>query len=187
MRDGSNLDFEKLRDKAGQVPARGYDLYLTSSSRWLGLGFADLNTTDQMMPSNVCLVGSITGNSVSFSDEPATTGGGVGGSSGTGGSSDMGYSWGSGSSTTPSLDHGPYPSPSDPNLVCQRDGRTWDYNSCRSKSSVPAGLCGQYHPVMCDYYGAHLGSANPVPSGWPCTVIDTGNDAGISVEEDAGF
>jgi len=191
MRDGSNLDFEKLRDKAGQAPTRGYDLFLTDKSRWVGLNLADLTLGTNRMPSNVCGIGSITtGSDIGFAspDQPVPM---TGGSSGTGGTTSTGFAWASGNSKAPSLEHGPYPSPGDPNLQCSPDGRYWSYDSCRSKSSTPAGLCGYEHPVPCDSYGAQLGSSQAVPDGWPCNATTTNGssdggtfDAGVS---DAGF
>ncbi len=185
MRDGTSLDFEKLRDKAGQLPTRGYDLMWTAKERWLPLSNVELTLrSNNAFPSAVCEIGAISGGgSVSLPSSGDVSAGGSSGSGGSGGSAGSvgGYTWASGSTPAPSLQHGPYPSPGDPNLGCNKDGRGWSYSSCRTKSPTPNGLCGEYHTVPCDEYGAQLGSTDPVPPGWPCTVaVDGSADGGIN-------
>jgi hypothetical protein len=60
-----------------------------------------------------------------------------------------------------------FPSPSDPNVTCAPDGRSYTYTV--DKSVTPPGICQAtttYHNV--DTYGLVVGAA--APSGWPCTV-----------------
>jgi hypothetical protein len=177
LRDGSNLDFEKLRDKAGQIPSRGYALALTSQERWLPLDSVDLRLDDARFPYDVCSVNSITGGDVGFATPGADpgvgiSGGGSGGSGGTTGT-DTGGAWSSGNTTPPSTKHGPYPAANDPKLSCSPDGRSWAWDSCRGSPATPPGLCGSYHPVACVGYGASLGTTEAVPAGWPCNATPT--------------
>ncbi|HEY8074812.1 MAG TPA: hypothetical protein VIF62_11900 [Labilithrix sp.] len=168
LRDGSALDLEKLRDKSGQLPSRGYSLFLTSQNRWVPLDEVDLKADQKSFPYDVCqattlAAGSDTTVNATAGSEPVPSGG----SSGSGGTTgpDNGYSWSSGNTTPPSTTHGPYPAKGDPNVQCYPDGRGWNYNAC---TKPPSGLCGGYEPINCTGYGAQLGSSQTAPDGWPC-------------------
>jgi hypothetical protein len=185
LRDGSQLDLEKLADKPGHVPSRGYNLVLASLDRWVSLSSVDLTLgeNDSVLPGGVCeLSRGIASGDVALPPSASDIGpnGASGGASGgattvsdggtgtLGSTGTTGYSWGSASNPAPSLQHGPYPAKGDPNVWCSTDGRWWRYDSCRSGTVAPPGVCGAYHPLACNDYGAMLGSADPVPAGWPC-------------------
>ncbi len=175
LRDGSDLDLEKLRDKVGQLPSRGYSLVLTSQSRWVPLSDVDLklDEANKAFPYDVCKVQSLSAGDSSFTSgndiAPTTANGGAaGGSSGsTSGGSSTGYSYSNGTVPPPSLDHGPYPAKGDPNVHCNPDGRGWQYYGCAAK---PTGLCASWDAPQCTDYGAQLGSAQNAPDGWPCNA-----------------
>jgi hypothetical protein len=186
LRDGSNLDYEKMRDKTSTLPSHGYNVFWSTQSRWLTLDKVELSLKDQGMPYDVCNAGSLAGSS-SFDNVSSTDPMPAGGSSGTvGGTNDQSYAWGT-NHAAPSTTSGPYPAPGDPNLSCFDNGRTWYYDSCRSGTAPTPGLCGAYHPVACQNYGAHLGSSSATPSGWPCTITATGGAADAGPPNDAGF
>ncbi len=202
LRDGSDLELEKLRDSAGQKPTRGYQLAWIPKGRWLPLTGVDLTIGVDVLPDDVCYGGTgsvnsttldVSGNSstpssgvdpvgpVLVSDGGTTTDDAGSSGSGTGGSS------------------GGYPSSSDPNVTCSSDGRSFSYVctydagtgggtiDAGSGGSSSRGLCGatfdtQPYPSAgvaerC-YPGAKIGASDPVPSGWPCTVTMEAKDGG---------
>ena len=162
LRGGGSLDYEKLRDKSGILPAQGFNLAWTQE-RWLPLDEVELKlTSTPHLPAPVCSSG---GSSV---DEPPSvvplTPPNVG-SSGSG-----------------------YPSPDDPKLHCAADGRSWRYDpSCPPPPPPPPpGLCtyNTIGDVACaGIAGSSLAPGAPVPTGWPCKVSDA--DAGLSDDASA--
>jgi len=174
LRDGSDLDLEKLRDGSGQLPSRGYDLVWLGKSRWLPLSSVDLTLGVDRLPGDLCSpTGNVTSNNATVSTPSAAgvaSGGSSGGSSGGTSSADAGVEFG-----------GSYPSPTDPNLHCFPDG-SYTYGTCAPPPPPPPpekGLCRSTAVV-----GFAGGCAEalynvpfPVPAGWPCPV--PGEDAGL--------
>ena len=182
LKDGGALDYEKLRDTSGILPAQGFNLAWIKG-RWLPLNVVELKLDPkQGLPSPVCSSsgsstnGSSSGGTGGFSpvaptpppvEEPAAPPG----SSSSGGSSGSSGAW--------------YPSPTDPNLRCAPDGRSFTYNSgatCPPPAPAPVGLCaGQYGDstmgcASASYVGS-LPAGGPIPAGWPCS-LDGDQDAG---------
>lgn len=187
LQDGGALDYEKMRDKSGIVPTAGFNLAWTEG-RWLPLNVVELKLSDTArLPGPVC---------ASDGYAYASGSGGSGGASTTtpampkgedpsGGSSSGGGSSGGGSTI------GGYPSPTDPNLECSPDGRSFMYsppNDCPpyTPQPKPVGLCASGYdydetaPCARGGYGSSLTTDQPVPEGWPCTVgsADGGVDGG---------
>lgn len=186
LRGGGTLDYEKLRDKSGILPAAGFNL-AWSRGRWLPLSLVELKiTADPHLPSPICSgygTGSSPGPDVSVTAQPATpvepdtkppipSDGGV---------NNYGY-----------------PDPSDPNLKCAPDGLSYGYTtSCPPPPAPEKGLCAFNYPQpmpACGYgYGGTLpeapGKPLTVPPGWPCPIpglTDGGIDAGQSDAGPAG-
>ena len=172
LREGGSLDYEKLRDKSGVLPAHGFNL-VWKEGRWLGLDLVELSlSSSTQLPSPVCQMGSSSFDTVSdgspsvvatpSSGPPQVSGGG--GSGGPNG----------------------YPSPSDPNLVCAKDGLSYQYKypPCTPPPSPPPGLCnGDTVAYACaSSASAHLPPGQPPPAGWPCPAPGWGVavDAGVS-------
>lgn len=184
LRDGTNLDYEKLRDDTQQLPSRGYNLFFTARNRWLSLSSVGLTLGDDRLPSPVCYVGD-EGN-VSYDDStPAYPGSSSSGSSGT-----VGVDAGAPSG---------YPDPGDPNLRCAPDGRSFSYESCSPPPPppppTPKTLCSDGDITVsaggCGGYGAVLPPDGSIPPGWPCPVsgdVDGGPapSADASAPVDAG-
>jgi hypothetical protein len=187
LKDGGALDYEKMRDKSGILPASGFNL-AWSEGRWLPLNVVELKlSASANLPSAVCsgAVGSAGSGSSGNVATPAPVGDSAGPSSGSS----------SGSSDT----LGRYPSPTDPGLQCAPDGRSFTYTSgsgCPpyTPQPQPVGLCagGGYDyaetaPCAGGGYASSLVSGEPVPEGWPCQVDDAGAaDAGADGSADGG-
>lgn len=164
LRDGGALDYEKLRDRSGILPHAGYNL-AWDEGRWLPLDVVDLKiASNTKLPSPVCSAG------VTQETPPAPPSSSSSGGPGT---------WG-------------YPDPSDPNLKCSPDGRSYEYTTPSNCDDVPApapapeGLCALWSdvtapsPTSCDPSGGYKTSipeGEPVPDGWPCTVVLDGGAA----------
>jgi len=207
LKGGGSLDYEKMRDKSGILPTAGFDL-AWSEGRWLPLTEVELKLSpNAQLPGAVCSSGSSSsgGDPVAtpISDSSGTSGGSAGtpgsgpvtttdggvatgsGSSGSSGGSSSGSSSGS-SGGFPNN----YPSPSDPNLHCSPDGRSYTYggsSSCPPSPPQPTGLCAGdvSFTTACagtDGYGNALSSDAPVPDGWPCPVSFDGGTADASVD-----
>jgi hypothetical protein len=164
LRGGGALDYEKLRDKSGVLPAEGFNLVWTEG-RWLPLNEVELKLTATMphLASPVC------GSSSSTLDTGSSSGGVSTTSNGTNG-------WING-----------YPSPTDPKLHCSADGRSWQYDvSCPPPPPPPPeGLCTSNIDFASEPCGGVSGSSMPpslpIPTGWPCPVANGGSDAGVPV------
>ncbi len=132
LRDGSSLDYEKMRDKAGVLPASAFNLMWTERERWLPLSAVELTIdSDARLPDAVCR---LSPNSPVFSDA------GVAGTASRGDNGNVG--------SKPSADGGTgtiptdYPNPSDPDLKCDPDGLTFTYSPrCPPPVPRPVGLC----------------------------------------------
>jgi hypothetical protein len=191
LKGGGSLDYEKMRDKSGILPTAGFDL-AWSEGRWLPLSDVELKlNASARLPSAVCerwisVDGSGSG---SVSSDPSGTSGGSGpvatvdgGSTGSSGGSSGGFP-------------ANYPSPSDPNLHCSPDGRSYTYgggsSSCPPSPPQPTGLCAGdiYTTVGCagsDGYGNALSSGAPVPDGWPCPVSGSSDGGAADASVDGG-
>lgn len=200
LKGGGSLDYEKMRDKSGILPTAGFDLAWTEG-RWLPLNDVELKlNANAQLPSPVCEKwissdGSSGSGSAFASPSGSDSSGRSGGSSGTNDpiatTSDGGTATGSGSGGGfPSS----YPSPSDPALHCSADGRSYSYDGgssyCPPAPPTPIGLCaGSAYATTVDCagtsgYGNSLPPGAPVPSGWPCPVVDglDGGSADASVD-----
>lgn len=207
LRDGSDLELEKLRDSAGQKPTRGYQLAWIPKGRWLPLTGVDLTIGVDTLPSDVCYGGSGGSSSAgspngSTLDVSGSSDGGVGTEPVDAGPAniDGGVDVDGGASGGGTGGYSGYPSSSDPNLRCSADGRSFTY-ACiydagtgggtidAGPPSTSRGLCGASYgdatppssgvAEIC-YPGASLGPNDPIPSGWPCTVAKPLVDAGDS-------
>ncbi len=207
LKGGGSLDYEKLRDKSGILPTPGFDLAWTQG-RWFPLTEVELKlSTNAQLPSPVCqpsydTVSTIgdssgtSGGSAGVSEPPTVTAdGGIDPGSSSG--SSTGTSGGGGGSGGTSGSGG-YPSPSDPNLHCAPDGRSYTYGGgdtgCAPPPPVPQGLCsGDVAidlPCASDGYANALSADAPVPPGWPCATAFDGGAADASVDggsADSGF
>jgi hypothetical protein len=160
LQDGTTLDYEKLRDGAAQLPARGYNLMWTKE-RWL-----PLNAVELTLKSNTKLPGAVCSNSRGIgydttptSEEPPSM-----------------PSGGTGGTTTGIVG---YPSKGDPTLNCALDGRSFTYTAgytCGEQPPTVNGLCTSSYPVRrgCAENSGFLSIKpnQPVPEGWPCDVPD---------------
>ena len=186
LKGGGSLDYEKMRDKSGILPSAGFDLAWTQG-RWLPLTDVELKlTANAQLPSTVC--GGSSGPSNTTFPAPApisdSSGSGAGGSGGVSTTSDGG----SGSTY--------YPSPSDPQLKCSADGRSFTYgggdSSCPPSPPQPTGLCAGdvYTTTACASvgYANSLAPGAAVPDGWPCptTPIFDGGGAPDASTLDGG-
>jgi len=192
LKGGGSLDYEKLRDKAGILPTAGFDL-AWREGRWLPLTDVELKlSANAQLPGAVCASGSSGSDSVAGSPKSDSSGASAG-SAGSGPietTSDGGTSSGSGSSSSGSSGSGrsSYPSPSDPDLHCSPDGRSFTYTgipNCPPSPPPPTGLCAGDGPIasacggLRDYgYGTSLASGAPVPDGWPCPVSGPSGSSG---------
>jgi hypothetical protein len=190
LKGGGSLDYEKLRDKSGIIPANGFNL-MWSQGRWLPLNLVELKlTATTQLPSEVCY------SSTSFS-----SGGSSSGSAGVANdptplppsSPSDGAGGSSGSSGTGGTPYGAYPSPTDPGLKCSPDGRSFTYSSpsdCPPSPPPPVGLCAGdvYDTTACSSgggYGTSLPSDGVVPVGWPCPVADALDGGAADASADA--
>jgi hypothetical protein len=171
LKGGGSLDYEKMRDKSGILPTAGFDLAWTEG-RWLPLTDVELKlAANAQLPGAVCQPSSSGGDTVSAdpSASPGDTAASGSGSSGTGGS-------GGGSASDGGTSGAYYPSPSDPQLKCSADGRSYTYGDNPTTCTTPAaptGLCAGdvYTTTYCtgsSGYGNALPPGAPVPDGWPC-------------------
>jgi hypothetical protein len=190
LQGGGALDYEKLRDKAGILPATGFNL-AWSEGRWFPLNVVELKLTgaSAQLPSGVCASGSSSGGSGGSSGEVVARPD-PSGSAGSAPSS--GSSGGSSGTSTSGADGGSYPSKTDPSLQCSPDGRSFTYSraaACPPDPPLPVGLCSGsvgYSTSACagGAYGDSILPGDPVPTGWPCAV--TGDADGGGAPVDAG-
>ena len=156
LKDGGTLDYEKLRDKAGVLPARGFNLQW-DRDRWVPLNAVDLKLDPkQTLPRPVCEGGG---------DSPA--GHGAGGE-------EANTSPAPPSRRTPSGTE-PHPGPTDPNLHCAPDGRSYYVTSgtkCPTPTPQPSGLCGGADDVVPCASLSRVTNLppGPVPTDWPCPI-----------------
>jgi len=176
LRDGGALDFEKLRDKSGILPARGFNLFW-EEGRWLPLDAVELVINDsETLPSPICS---------SRSSEPDQT------------SPGMPLPPSSGSSGGATDPYNPYPAPGAPGLLCGDDGYSFNYTPpCEpgpvvmpTMPSTPAtGVCYRSDAPSVEaspppgvggcpsYPKTTIPYGSTPPAGWPCpvTVSDGG-------------
>lgn len=182
LKGGGALDYEKLRDRTGALPAPGYNL-AWSEGRWLSLSLAELKLSNATrLPSLVCSSGYsvVSGSGSSGGDvliekpQPTETDAGA-----------------------PAPWYGGYPAPDDPGLVCAPDGLSFEYKwpdpgtgNCGGGGTYPgtptkSGLCAdnaadETAPTRCavpPQPPTQLEPGAPVPDGWPCK-IPTDQDGG---------
>ena len=164
LKDGGALDYEKLRDRSGILPARGYNL-AWGQGRWLPLDLVELKLSEgERLPPSVC---TSTGG---IAEPPSVV------------TFDAGAA-----PTDPTV--GRYPPPDAPNLHCAPDGRSFQYlppSDCTPPEPPRSGLC---TPEAWDLplvgcsgggYGEALAAGEPPPPGWPCTVDDLPIDGGAA-------
>lgn len=184
LKGGGQLAYEKLRDRSGVLPERGFNLMWTERERWLPLSAIELGLgeNDKVLPATVCggssvssssgIIGS-SGSSGSSNDTPSSSGGSSGTSS----------SGSSGSETPPSSSSSSSGAPvvNGSEVICGPDGRSYSYPvaPCVLPPSEAPGLCSSGTPdIACgggqDRFDLPEG---PVPSWWPCTV--TGGQGAI--------
>jgi hypothetical protein len=168
FRDGGALDYEKLRDRSGILPQRGYNL-AWNQGRWVPLNEVELKLSGTArLPASVC--------------ESNGTSADIGYSS-----SNAGSTFGGGSATGDASVGTGYPPKGDPGVHCYNDGYSWMYNSsasnCPAPPPPPTGLCAPTYSTSyacAGGYGTTLPHGSPVPSGWPCDVTpNASDDAGI--------
>lgn len=199
LRDGTQLDLEKLRDTSGQLPSRGYDLLWTVKKRWVPLADVEITLGVDRLPGDVCYVTSgVATSKDGLADAPvATSGGGSSGSSGpatldAGVPTDPSSSSSSSSGSVPPSNS--YPPKGDPNVKCSPDGTSFSYYTCDPTTPPPpappppTGLCRNdvymTEPATggCGGYGASLPTdadgGTYVPDGWPCDVTTVTVDGG---------
>jgi hypothetical protein len=176
LKDGGTLDYEKLRDKAGNPATPGFNLAWVEG-RWLPLAAVDLKlNASATLPRPVCESDATSASSGASggvaTTEPAPApadrdGGAAGGS---------------------------YPSPTDPGLVCSADGRSFTYTAAAAPcptapTPTPTpklGLCGLGGTVLVGQnlgcptsmgYRSALAASDPIPAGWPCAGVFDGGAA----------
>lgn len=179
LKGGGALDYEKLRDKSGILPAAGFNLAWTEG-RWLPLDEVELklkaNTT---LPGTVC-----SGSGGTYAS------GGSGGAATTGNApSPAPRELDGGAAPDPddaglvdaTTDAGyEFPSPNDPTLQCGPDGRSYSVTpTCPPPPpSPPRGLCtlGDEEDMACAGGGGmSLAPGQDPPPGWPCPIaVDAG-------------
>lgn len=184
LRGGGNLDLEKLRDKSGILPTRGYNLAWTEE-RWLPLDSVELTLDDTPeLPNAVCHGGDSAPDSTTANP----------GSSSTDGANGVRRDASADASPDASRDGGmeddsdggasPYPEI----ITCAPDGRSFTASSSGGCSQSTSGLCGGYSDCTPSAYGTAIPDGAPIPAGWPCPVPqDAGldEDAGTHVDADA--
>ncbi len=187
LRGGGALDYEKLRDKSGILPAAGFNLAWTQG-RWFPLNVVELKLSARVaLPSPVCggayggdnLTSPVPrGDDVPTDPSPPSTMPMPVPNPG-----DAGPSGGGSGGTTPF--------PTGPDLHCAPDGRSFVYGppagtggDCPPPPPPHVGLCagsGPYETTACarpSSYGQSLLPGQPVPEGWPCPVVDDALDGG---------
>jgi hypothetical protein len=179
LKGGGQLAYEKLRDRSGVLPERGFNLMWTERERWLPLSAIELGLgeNDKVLPATVC-----GGSSISSSD-------GIIGSSGSSGTSNdtpssSGGSSGSGGTESPpssSSSSSGAPNVNGSDVICAPDGRSYEYAAvpCNAPAPEPPGLCSSGAPdIACaSPAGGVKLPDGPIPSWWPCTV--TGGQGAI--------
>jgi hypothetical protein len=201
LKGGGSLDYEKLRDKSGILPTPGFDLAWTEG-RWFPLTEVELKlSSNAQLPSPVCQPSYDTVSTIS--DSSGTSGGSGGVSESPTTTADGGVDPGIGSGSSGSSSSGgggggfgsDYPSPSDPNLHCAPDGRSYTYGGgdtgCAPPPPVPQGLCSgdvsiELPCASSGGYANALSSGAPVPPGWPCPTDLDGGAADASVDGGSG-
>lgn len=200
LRDGGALDYEKLRDKSGILPAAGFNLMWTQG-RWLPLNVVELKLSASVrLPSAVCgSYGSSWGSSSSGSvstgpDVPVSDSAGSSSSGSAGTLPSSGSGSGSGGGSSSGSYPGTYPSPTDPGLHCSPDGRSFMYtmpSDCPPSPPPPVGLCAgdvyETAPCASGGYGTSLSSGQPIPEGWPCPVDDALDGGAADASVDGSF
>ena len=188
LKGGGSLDYEKLRDKSGILPATGFNL-MWSEGRWLPLNLVELKLgAATKLPSAVCSSsysgytagGSSSGSATDIGFPAPTEPNGAGSSGSSGSSGTSGY--------------GGYPSPTDPGLTCAPDGTSFTYSSpsnCPPSPPPPVGLCASdvYETTACASgggYGTSLPPGQPVPDGWPCPVAGALDGGSADASFDGG-
>jgi hypothetical protein len=161
LRGGGQLDYEKLRDKSGILPAHGFNL-VWSEGRWLPLDLVELKlTSSPALPSPVC-------DGAGGATRTATADFASGNATDTAAPTTV-YDAGTYG--------GSYPSPGDPDVVCSPDGRSF-YVNAQCPPAPPPGLCNVYETQGCaGGGGSSLQPDQPVPDGWPCPVTDADGGA----------
>jgi hypothetical protein len=191
LKDGGGLDYEKLRDTSGILPTQGFNLAWTQGKRWMPLNVVQLKLDpNQGLPRPVCSSSGSSGSSSGSGDgtggfDPVATpvpppSGGSGGSSGSTPPSTPPGSGTSSSGGSTSGGPGSYPSPTDPNLHCAPDGRSFSYyapTNCPPSPPPPVGLCAGESidiamPCASGGYGSAIPSGEPAPPGWPCPIAE---------------
>jgi hypothetical protein len=177
LKGGGALDYEKLRDKSGILPAAGFNL-AWNQGRWL-----PLNVVELKLDAKASLPGSVCNSYVTVSDSSSSAGSAPDTATPT-----VSVDGGSGGGGT----GGPFPSPSDPTLHCSADGRSYTYVStpsgCTNIPPAPVGLCaGDVYPIACaepsGYNSLYPGQATP--PGWPCPVAGDSDGGAFDASVDA--
>jgi hypothetical protein len=155
LQDGTTLDYEKLRDGAAQLPARGYNLMWTKE-RWL-----PLNAVELTLKSNTNLPSAVCSNSTGFGYDTTPT-------------SELPPPMPSGGTGGTTTGIGGYPSKGDPRLTCADDGRAFTYGGDCDESLVD-GLCTSAYVRSCGD-PVSVTRLSPyeteLPPNWPCDVPD---------------
>lgn len=157
LKGGGQLDYEKLRDKSGILPAAGYNL-AWEQGRWVPLTLVELKlTSSAKLPSPVCASwGGVDETQPMPAPEPAPL------------------------PPDPDVaDAGAapasYPDPNDPNLSCSPDGKTYYYfdpSACPPPPPPPVGLCAPDYGTSARACASEVNSfaGDTPPAGWPCPV-----------------
>lgn len=169
LRGGGALDYEKLRDRSSILPTSGFNLFW-DDRRWVGLNLVELKITTAKLPSSVCSSSSVvSSNGVEVDEAPNVT------------TPPSPPSGGSGSGSR-------YPAPTDPDLQCSADGRSYEIKpsqpDCPPPAPTPVGLCASDDEtaIRCGgraQFGESLIPGEAVPPGWPCPVADADGGAAI--------
>jgi hypothetical protein len=161
LRDGGSLDYEKLRDRSGILPAAGYNL-AWDQGRWLPLDAVELKIESNVkLPTLVC---ERVGSDESLAPRvPAND---------------------------PDEGSNGYPSPGDPNLHCSEDGYSYTYTPPPAPvTETPVGLCAVDHfdgsgVGTSGGGGESYKAGSTLPEGWPCPVESL--DGGAGPVDDGG-
>lgn len=161
LKGGGQLDYEKLRDKSGILPAAGFNL-AWDEGRWLPLTLVELKITENAkLARAVC--------------DTDGTNGISGGSGGTEESTPGFDPGGSTSSSSGSSGGASYPAPDDPALTCMDNGHYFLYGTC---PPAPVGVCADPYPPPCAKSGhsyANVDCSDTPPPGWPCQITGPSN------------
>jgi hypothetical protein len=186
LKDGGALDYEKLRDKSGILPAAGFNV-AWSEGRWLPLNVVELKLGTVNLPSVVCEAAGNTSGSGSGGVATTVSNGGAPTPTTPTPSPDIPAD--GGSAPSPS-----YPSPTDPNLQCSPDGKSFSYSegsSCPPAPPAPVGLCAPNYdstePCASAGYLTTLPTDGTVPANWPCPVAGSNplpaSDGGVPTSD----